>query len=404
MEQLPSPQHTEPLPPTQTRTIKMHSLILGGIIAFVSVVAVLSYLAIRIQKTTPGNNPASQSPQTQHTELNNIIYFAKSSTSTSTLVDLTSGQSKAFVPQGYEIVDQYRYDQFPQYIILQKGGNLFSYDPVDNITNGIFAVFNDTKIKTTEVPTIYPSRTERDKFFIIINEFGPDAEGLEATPVRTRSYTFDASINKLMQVANPEFEGCAEYDSLNQRFFSWPCGEGIGHSIPLSITNMTGKKQKEVIGLEEFGLTKDQVGIASVHYRDGLFFAQSKGSVAKIVVLDPRMPDPLKETYLTNTDVLSQIKESYPYSTTISKETNTIVIGSDDFILLLRFDANHRIIQASYIPDKNIYANIIVSYNRRLYYQAIDNIRVINLDTWRIEKSIPSSPEESEVTLFSLPR
>jgi hypothetical protein len=165
---------------------------------------------------------------------------------------------------------------------------------------------------------------------------------------------------------------------------------------------MNGKKQREVITQEEFGLTKDNIGPVAVKYQDGFFFAQSKVAITKVVVVDPQLPTPAKETYIVSDTVKSQITEAYPHSISISKEKHTIIIGGASYILLLRYDDNKQITQSTYIPEKEIYANFIFSYGGKLYYQAGDNIRVVNLDTWQVEKSIPSSRSE-EITLISLP-
>ena len=133
----------------------------------------------------------------------------------------------------------------------------------------------------------------------------------------------------------------------------------------------------------------------------GLFFALSKGNVSKVVVLNPQSVNPTKETYIVNEQVNSQITESYPYSFSIDRSRSTIIMGSNNFILLLRFDANNLITKSTYIPDNEIYANFIFMYKGKLYYQAKDNIRVVNLNTWQVEKSIPS-PRSEEITLISL--
>lgn len=346
--------------------------------------------------TSPTNTPA--------TSANNKTYFGKGWEGKYSLINIESGETKSFIPAGYTIVDQHEYEQFPPYLILQKDNDLYSYSLENKITNSIFGTFNDLKLKKNEQARIYPSITEKDKFLLVINEYNPNEEpgmGLP-TPLNTRSYSLDASTNKLISIASVKFGGCAEYDSKNQRFFTWPCGEGIGNSTPLSISNLNGKEQREVITQEEFGLSKENIGPVAVQYENGLFFALSKGNVSKVVVLNPQSVNPTKETYTVNEQIKPQITESYPYSVSMDMGRSTIIIGGNNFILLLRFDANKLITQSTYIPDKEIYANFIFVNDGKLYYQAKDNIRVVNLDTWKIEKSIPS-PRNEEITLLSIP-
>ena len=58
--------------------------------------------------------------------------------------------------------------------------------------------------------------------FAVLNEYNPNEEqgmGLP-TPINTRSYFFDASVNKLESTKNITFGSCYKYDSKNQRFFT----------------------------------------------------------------------------------------------------------------------------------------------------------------------------------------
>lgn len=397
--------------PPQNSNRNLKILVGVLIVLLVGALGVAGYYVSKNKTISQNNQPTPTS--NQNTSVNNPtptpaienkeVYFGKGWEGKYSLVNVQSGETKTFIPSGYTIINQHEYDQFPKYLILQKDNDLFAYNLENNLSNSIFGSFNDLKLKKNEQARIYPSITEKDKFFVVINEYNRNEEpgmGLP-TPLHTRSYTFDASTNKLVSVSNLDSSGCEEYDSKNQRFFTWPCGEGIGYSTPLSISDMTGKKQREVITQEEFGLTKDNIGPVAVKYENGLFFAQKKGTIDKVVVLDPQLANPTKETYVVNDAVKTQITEAYPYSTTIAKDKNTIIIGGNNFILLLRFDSNKQIIQSTYIPDKEIYANFIFAYNGKLYYQAKDNIRVVNLDTWQVEESIPSTRSE-EITLISL--
>ncbi len=402
-------QPTPPLTPTPLNNNKRNLLIIVGSVLITALVVGFGVYFLVNNKTSQNeiSNQPTETPQTTNTptaNANNKIYFGKGWEGKYSLVDVQSGETKSFIPAGYTIVDQHEYEPFSTYLILQKDNDLVAYNLENNLLNSVFGSFNDLRLKKNEQVRIYPSITEKDKFFLVINEYNPNEEPGRGgqTPLNTRSYTFDTSTNKLVSASNLSSDGCEEYDSKNQRFFTWPCGEGIGYSTPLSISDITGKKQREVITQEEFGLTKDNIGPVAVKYQNGFFLAQSKGAITKIVVVDPQLANPTKETYLVSNSVKSQIKEAYPYSTTIAKDNNTIIVGGDSYILLLRFDTNKQITQSTYIPDEEIYANFIFSNGGKLYYQAGDNIRVVNLDTWQVEKSIPSKRSE-EITLFSLP-
>lgn len=332
------------------------------------------------------------------------IYFAKGSKGKYSLINFENGEVQDFIPTGYEIVDQHQYDPLPQFLILKKDNNLFSYEIENELIHKIFT-FNDLFLKDNESARLYPSITEKNEFFVVINEYDPNEEpgmGLP-NPINTRSYFFDASVNKLAATKDINFDGCAEYDSKNDRFFSWPCGEGIGSSIPLSILDTNGKKQKEIISLAEFGLAEDNLGPIAVEYNNGLFFALSKGSVDKIVMVDPKPQEPQKETYTVTENVKTQIKDkSYPYSTAFVESESTFIIGGGSFITLLR-SSNNQIIESKTFPEQGLYANFIFPHEDVLYYQSSNAkaVRQIDLSTWQISKTIPIETDE-EITIIKI--
>lgn len=334
------------------------------------------------------------------------IYFANGWQGEYSLVNLDTGTTQDFIPAGYEIVNQHEYDPLPRFLILQKGNQLFSYEIENQLLNEIFT-FNDLLLKENERVRIYPSITEKDKFYLIVttHDLSQVSEFDGSSPVTdTRTYTFDASINKLVRTSNAKLSGCAEYDSKNQRFFSWPCGEGIGSSIPLSILDLNGTKQREVISLSEFGLEPNNLGPVAVEYNNGLFFALSKGAVNKILLVDPAPQEPRKETYTITNEVATQIKDkSYPYSTTVVKSQNTFIIGGNHFITLLRFSGN-QIAESKTIPEQGLYANFIFPHDDMLYYQSRSTkvIRAIDLKSWQVVKTFPIETSE-EITLVGLP-
>jgi hypothetical protein len=289
---------------------------------------------------------------------------------------------------------------FPTFLILQKDNDLYSYSVENKIVNSVFGSFNDLKLKKNEQVRVYASMTEKDKFIFRIDtlDLSQVSEFDGSSPVlSTRTYSFDASTNKLVSIANGRFDGCAEYDSKNQRFFTWPCGEGIGSASPLSISDLNGNVKSQVITAKDFGMPNDD--LVHIKFKNGLFFALGKN--IKILVLNPAEINPTKEIYTATAQVNSQISDLYAYSMGIDRSTNTLIIGGNSYILLLRFDTNKQITHSTYIPDKEIYANFIFPNTGKLYYQAKDNIRVVNLNSWQIEKSIPSSGNFSEITLFA---
>ena len=363
------------------------------------------------QKTTSAPSKAASTPSPLVTEPTfslppeEDIYFGQGYNGQYTLTDVQTGETQAFLPEGYTIENQYSYSQFPTFLILSKNNDLFSYNLQNKTLKSVKTDPSVQFLRSDEDVHLYPSITEKDKFFIHIHTHDPpaiDESGMGLPPVlSSRSYFFDATQHALAQapVLSDIDTMCAEYDSKNSRFFTWPCGEGIGTSLPLIAVSIDIGKHIEVISLEEFGLTKDDVGAVGVHRSNGLFFATDKGGTPKVVVLNPDKEVSVKDTYIVSEQVRPQI--DYPYSVGISPEARTIIIGGSNNLLLMRFDENNNIFESKSLSDPEVYANFIFTYKGRMYYQGKDQLRVINLATWEVERSF-SGNRGGEVTLFSL--
>jgi len=404
MEQEIQPQPLQPNSPPPENKNKMTVIVAVSVLAVALVVGASAYFFLSKSPKQPEanntqpNGTVSQTPETPTT--NKTVYFGKGAQGKYSLVNVQTGETQDFIPAGYVLLNQWDYQMFPTFLILQKDNDLYSYSVENKIVNSVFGSFNDLKLKKNEQARVYASMTEKDKFIFRIDtlDLSQVSEFDGSSPVlSTRTYSFDASTNKLVSIANGKFDGCAEYDSKNQRFFTWPCGEGIGSASPLSISDLNGNVKSQVITAKDFGMPNDD--LVHIEFKNGLFFALGKDT--KILVLNPAEINPTKEVYTATAQVNSQISDLYAYSMGIDRSTNTLIIGGNSYILLLRFDANKQITQSTYIPDKEIYANFIFPNAGKLYYQAKDNIRVVNLNSWQIEKSIPSSGNFSEITLFA---
>lgn len=355
--------------------------------------------------TTP-NETASQFPEMS--ARNKTVYFGKGSDGKYSLVNVQTGETQEFIPAGYTLVTQWGYQTFPSFLILQKENALYSYSVEDKIVNSIFGFSNARlELKKNEQATIHSSITEKDKFLIQIDTLDlsqvSDMDG--SSPVlSTRTYSFDASTNRLHGIANVRSDSWIKYDSKNQRLYIWPGGEGVQEELPFSIYDLKGNFQKKIISTEDFGPPYKYV--IRTRYNNGLFFAFNNGRDIKIIIVNPSSINQEKEIYTADEEVKSQISEAIFHSLAIDRSTKTLIVGGSSYILLLRFDKKNQITQSKYIPEQEIYANFIFVNAGKLYYQAKDNIRVVNLTSWRVEKSIPSPDDHaslhfSEITLFA---
>jgi len=333
---------------------------------------------------------------------NKAIYFGRSSLGEYSLVNVQTGEVQSFIPAGYTLLDELSYQMFPTFLILQKEDSLYVYNVESKSISNISSLSDNLKLKKNERVSIHPSITEKDKFIINIDKVDSsqvsDFNGLSPV-VSTRVYSFDASTNTFATVPTKKIDGCFVYDSKYQRFFSWSCGEQTGSNPSLSIHSLKGNVQSQVITAADFGISND--GLVHIEFENGLFFASGGEKDAKILVLDPTQTVPTKEVYTTTGDIGSKISNTSIYSINIDRDTNTLIIGSGSYILLLRFDTNKQITQSTYISEKGVYANFVFSNRGKLYYQTNDAIRVVDLTSWQVEKSIPSSGNFSEITLFA---
>ena len=332
------------------------------------------------------------------------IYFMQGADGLYKLVNLDNGGTKAyFYINGNEIVSQHSYSNFPSYFILKQDKHLYSYNIRQNILNSIFGhdFLGNLNPGDNEIVSVSPSITEKDKFIIVINEI-IETEGMFGYDiVDSRSYTFNASTNQAIfrsDLMEDSRSSCRKYDSKYDRFFVWPCGEGVGTSTPLSTYSLNGVHQHDIVTGDDF--LSNSENVAGIHYNNGLFIAIKKHYLSgddKIVVVNPNYYNPTKTHYILDRPI-----DTYIYSASISKDNDTIIIGGSDSILLLRYNYTGDIVEREYIPDAGIYNNFMFIYNNKAYYQPMlaNVIRVINLDTWEIEKSLGSNNTE-EVTLIS---
>ena len=91
---------------------------------------------------------------------------------TSLAVD--TGAIESFIPGGYEILSQHEYDTLPRFLILKKDNQLYTYDIHTRTTQEIFTE-KLSPIANERVQAV-PSISEKDKFFITIDEIDTTAE------------------------------------------------------------------------------------------------------------------------------------------------------------------------------------------------------------------------------------
>lgn len=85
-----------------------------------------------------------------------------------TSLAIDTGVVESFIPGDYEILSQHEYDTLPRFLILQKDNQLYTYDIQTRTTQEIFT--EKLSLIPNERVRVVPSISEKDKFFITINE------------------------------------------------------------------------------------------------------------------------------------------------------------------------------------------------------------------------------------------
>ena len=348
------------------------------------------------------NNQTSENSQKA---LGQDIYFGSSANGKYSFVNVVTKSQKDLLPAGYEIVAQHNYGDNPQFLILKKSNQLFSF----SVQNGSLQKIENGTLKNAEDVVLYPSLTEKGKFYLAINTMKNVENGMySAVTTSSRKYFLDTAENKLRDAGDislpgiGEFSGCFVYDSKYSRFFIWSCGEGIGNTIPLSTYSLADKKQKEIIGAADFGKNNESI---SVQQGNGNFLAMSKSKdgFLNVVVATPT-ENVTKETFQVTERVKNQLNETYPYSNLFIKDKKTIVVGGGSFILLMKFDDNNEVVESKYLTEPEIYANFIFTDGQKIYYKSKNQIKVVNLETWIVEKILPLDEGSEEINIFAFPK
>jgi len=321
---------------------------------------------------------------------NKAIYFVKVNEGRYSFVNIDTAEEKNFISYGYDIVGMYP-DPLPDFFIIQKNNEAYSLSLKDSSLKKI-----PITLPKDSIVGAHPSISEKNKLYLEILKPIRYSEFAGYEYKRTISYFYDAETNQIQSADNINLpEVCFKYDSKYFRFFIWQCAEGSGHTLPLSFYDLKNKTTKEIITLQDFGAKNIDETFFFVSYNSGYFVIvpKSKDIFSKIIVVSPDQ-EITKQVFTIHSDIRKSLEDVYPYSSLFAKDENTIVIGGRDFILLLRFNTSGEIIESKYFPEKEFYGGPIFYYNGKLYYQSKipKSIKVINLKTWQIEKTIPSTP------------
>ena len=338
------------------------------------------------------------------------IYETDTQASTWSKLNLLTGEISELLPQGYQLVAWPYHDAFPSYLIAKKADRLYRYSVSSKSLTPIVLEGKQIELAKDEFADIQPSITEKDKFILIIIKLDlsqvSEFDGSYPSTANT-SYSYDASSNKLVKIPDIGYSqySCRKYDSLNQRYFKWPCGEGVGSATPLTITDMKGKQIKVALDVIDLGFTTNQTSEdiyrGRIEFHDGLFYAYNQ-PMTKVVILDPSSAETTKNFYAIRTTLEPQPSSDYIYNVQLDAPTNTLVIGGNDFIQLIKFDEQDQAVKSRILREKKpFYANFVFLDQGKAYYSRFDKaVRQIDLPTMTLEKEFSLITTSTALLLF----
>lgn len=319
------------------------------------------------------------------------------------LVNAENGDTEPIFTKDYFFPHDYirTSDPLPQYLLLQKGNELFSYDVEKKNLQNLSKKF--PQLNDHENIIIKPSVTEKDKFFLFIYEHNPclPNELCNFAPRQTQPYFFDAFTKELVYAKNITFtwnEECFTYDSKNHRFFIWSCSQGVGNVLPLKLMSTQGEPLGEVVSLEEYG-EKDKQGFIDVNYSNGHFFISEsepygvnglKRRLSKIAVIDPFPPEPVKDVYVIGNDVEASLPKA------IMKKPNVFI----SYRSLLEFNDQNQVVERKDIPY--YCGGYYYIYDDRLYYHCNDSLYITGFTSEGADYKMSIPLDRTEGILLNL--
>jgi len=341
------------------------------------------------------------------------------------LVNVDSGKKESFIPTGYRYIRSngernYRNSfssAFPDYLILERDNQLFSYFVQEKKIEKI-----DIHIKESHKINLFSSISEKNKFYIVVNEVLEDEEEWwNFEVVNTKKYFFDAKTNQV-ELTNKinfgkttETHNCYRYDSRYSRFFTWSCTFEDTYGS-LKVYNIKTDTYQEIVNSDNFEIYDDSINYS---YNNGYFFAMSYGNnYSTMIIVEPNK-DTQKREYLIDKSIQDFIQnEIYGYGFDWAKilyleEKQTMVVachevtGGEQYGILLLGLNNDKIEDYKYIQTDFIGEDLKTLFKygefftdeEKIYFFAYNDIgkesedkkliiKIIDPETKKIEKSV----------------
>lgn len=291
-------------------------------------------------------------------------------------------------------------DIVPEYLIVEKDNQLFSFDVKQQKLNSAAII----GIGEFELVNATSSISAKDKFLLEVYKYREDVyqSGMawELSYDDVDTYIYDAGQNKLSPIRDAEYGACHMLDSANNRYFVWSCGEGVGESLPLFTINLTSGERREIITSQAFHTNVINARLLDSTYRlsyfNGYFVstAFSKDAITGFAVVDAKSPDASVRQYDFTPEAMNQFK-ALPISPTqrylFNDRDGNIIVIDDNNLSLLRSTDGH-ISAANQISSQNIYPVPIYLNDKYLYFLNLESgqtqINIFNLESGQVESMI----------------
>jgi len=316
----------------------------------------------------------------------------------------TEAETEMFSDE-YEVIAARTYANNPPSILVRKENQLFDYDTKTEALERI--QMND--LKESERIHASVSITDDTQFKLAVFDT-EETDGMYGYNVIASRYYFYDSVNNVLESIEDEAvmdlltwnSGCSEYDSVNGRIFTWPCGEGIGSAPPISVYDIETGESEEIVSIDEFG---NEYG-AKVRYRDGQFIVISRrydndndSYTPKILTIEPTE----ELTFTEYTFDPELVYGASIYGAMHLPDKNIFVIGGGYDITFLKYNTENEIYEMNKIDLGAAYVNFLFYDGEHIYIYFSGTIYQIDPEKAEITKQFgPAFLEDMNVEITTL--
>lgn len=306
----------------------------------------------------------------------------------SNLLSLNDKSVSNFIPEWYRVL--WEYDDFPEYLILQKDLTLYSYTISDWATQEIETSSIDEKNNIT----VYPSISESNEFYIhIVNwyivdwmlsyqsketlEYFYDAKTNIAEPRKVKP-TINIYDNLLYYLHDSSWE---IYDSANDIFFSWV--QWQWKSIPIKRYNHKNHSTQLIFDVSRDSEAEKRRFPHFSYSHWNFVITEStiwSWSSTKVLSIPSSNTENMKEFVVSNTLPVDIVWWEWIFT----QEDKTFIVWWWDITLLLENNLQPPILLEFHNRAKFVDTHSISQYKNLLLYKRDGYIKMIDIDSWAV--------------------